>query len=171
MLGNTYFHQELGPHTHLCGAQSMGRHIHKWPWEGQESPRYVGQGPGLMSWRGMESTNTQAPGRYLQNGTYHWYDRYCAWAQDLLYGSKAQVTRDDVIVGRLEYPGTNKNQEGLSPSMIPRAVAAEDSNEKPSGRGHGPRQTWLFCMGTLCSRNNAIVRGTSTGEYWRLYPR
>jgi hypothetical protein len=113
----------------------------------------------------MISTKIRALGRYLQNGTYHWYDRYCAWAQDLLYGSKAQVTREDVILGGLENPGTNKNQEGLSPSMIPRAVVVKDSSEKPSGRGCDPRQVWLFFKALLCSRNNAILRGISTGEY------
>ena len=171
VLGNVDFHQGLGPHTHQGGAQCMEHHIHEWPWEGQESPRYVGQGPGLTSLRSMESTKTQALSRYLQNGTYHWYDRYCAWAQDLLYGSRAQMTRDDVISGGLKNPGTNKNQEGLSPSIITRAVVAEDSTEKPSGRGCDPRQIWRFCKGPLCSRNNAILRGISTGEYWRLYPR
>ena len=89
----------------------------------------------------------------------------------VLYCSKAQVTREDVILGGLENPGTNRNQEGLSPSMIPRAVVVKDSSEKPSGRGRDPRQVWLFFKALLCSRNSTILRGISTGEYWRLYLR
>ena len=163
VLGNTCFHQGWGP----C----MGHHIHKWPWEGQESPRYVGPGPGLTSWR------AQALGRYLQNGTYDWYDRYCAWAQDLLYGSRAQVTRDDVIVGRLEDQATNENREGSGVVTVTaataRAVVAEDSSEKPSGHGCGPRQVRLFCEGPLCSRSREVPcwehgtrNNTKGNQYW-----
>ena len=105
------------------------------------------------------------------DGTYHWYDRYYTWIQDLLYGSRAQVASDDAIVGAHAIPGTNEDQEGLSPSVVPWAVVTGHSSEKPSGYGCGPHQVRLFCEGPLCSKNNAILRGISTGEYWRLYPR
>ena len=61
----------------------MGHHFHEWPWEGQESPQYVGQGPDLMPWRGIE-VSLWTLGKYMLAGTYQWYNRYCTWVQDLL---------------------------------------------------------------------------------------
>ena len=52
ILGNTDFHQSLGPHTHHNGAQWMEHHFHEWPWEGQDSPQHVEKGPNLPSWQG-----------------------------------------------------------------------------------------------------------------------
>ena len=114
----------------------MEHHFHEWPWEGQENPQYVGKGPDLMSW---QDASLWVLGRYLMDGTYHWYDRYCTWIQDLLCGSQAQVTSDDAIVGAHAIPGTNEDQEGLSPSVIPGAVVTGHSSDKPSGYGCGPR--------------------------------
>ena len=155
--GNEESHQGWEPYYHQGGAQCKGHHIHKWPWEGQENPQYVGQGPDLTSWRGHERTKLRAPGRYLLNGAchwydkycawmqdlvpgrylicgaYYWYDRYCAWTQDLLYGSQAQVNSNDVVVSKRAIPGTNENREGLVTSSVPRAVVTKDTREMPSG--------------------------------------
>ena len=45
VLGNTDFHQGLGPHTHQGGAQCTEHYFHKWPWEGQDSSQHVGRDP------------------------------------------------------------------------------------------------------------------------------
>ena len=29
----------------------MEHYIHEWPWEGQDNPQYVGNGPNLISWK------------------------------------------------------------------------------------------------------------------------
>ena len=52
--------------------------------------------------------------------------------QDLLCGSQVQVTSNDVIVGAQAIPGTNKNEEGLTPSVLPGTVVIGHSSEKPS---------------------------------------
>ena len=173
----------------------MGHHFHEWPWEGQESPQYVGQGPDLMPWRGTE-VSLWALGKYMLAGTYQWYnryctwvqdllqwyDRYCAWAQDLLYGSWAQVTSDGVIVGA---QAISKNQEGSTPSVLPGAVVIGHSSEKPSGADAVLRWPSVFygcsvvalCvlvvrrLDTRSAGQETVRRGTSTGEYWRLHPR
>ena len=77
VLGSIDVHEGLGPHTHQGRAQCMEHHFHEWPCEGQESPQYVGKGPNLMSRQGA---SLWVLGRYLLDGTYHWYDRYCVWA-------------------------------------------------------------------------------------------
>ena len=85
--------------------------FHEWPWEGQENPQHVGQGPNLISWQGASQWD---PGGYPVEDAYLWYDRYCEWLQDLLYGRRAEVDVEDAVVGARTDPGTIENREGLS---------------------------------------------------------
>ena len=112
----------------------------------------------------------------------HWHDGYCAWAQDLLCGSRAQVTSDVVIVGA---QAISKNQEGLTPSVLPGAVVIGYSSEKSSEADAVLRWPSVFygcSVVALCiivarrldarrAGQETVRRGTSTGEYWRLCPR
>ena len=142
LLGNVDFDQGLGPHNYKGGAQCTEHHFHEWSWEGQENPQYVGKGPKLMSWQGA---SLWVLGRYLLDGTYHWYDRHYVWLQELLHGSQAQVTSDDPLVS--------------AHAVIPRAVVTGHSSEKPSGYGCGLYQVRLFCDGPLCSRDMEVPYG------------
>ena len=98
----------------------------------------------------------------LSNRSYHWYDRYCIqlWLQDLLHGSRAQVTNDDPVVGVY--------------TVIPRAVVIGHSSEKPSQHRCGPRQVRLFCDGPLCSRDTEVScreHGARSNVNWNQYLR
>ena len=96
-------------------------------------------------------------GRYLICGTYHWYDRYCGWTQDLLYGSQAQVNSVDVVVSKRAIPGTNENREGLIISSVPRAVVTEDTSEMPSGS-----------EGISCEWNSTVADRISINEMYLI---
>ena len=105
--------------------------------------------------------------------------------QDLLCGSRAQVTSDDVTVDAQAIPGTNKNREGLTPSVLAGAVVIGRSSEKPSGADAVLRWPSVFygcSVVALCvlvtrridarsAGQETVRRGTSTGEYWWLCPR
>lgn len=143
------------------------------------------QRPDLTSRRGKKGANLRALGRHLLDGTYHWYDRYCTWIQDLLYSSKAQVDRCDVIAGISTDQGTNNNQERashlddnrkeLSPFLMLRAEAATDGSEKPSQHGCDPSRVRLFYGGPMCSRDREVPRweygtgyNTWRNQFWRV---
>ena len=62
---------------------------------------------------------------------YLWYDRYCKWLQDLLYGRRVEIDVEDAVVGARTDPSTSENQERLSPCGFHKTIVTGHSNEKP----------------------------------------
>ena len=67
------------------------------------------------------------------------------------------LASDDAIVGAHASLGTDEDQEGLSSSVIPRAVVTRHISEKLSIYGYGLRQVRLFCGDSLSSRDREAL--------------
>ena len=109
----------------------------------------MGKGPNLTF---SQSASQWVLARYPLEGMCLWYDRYCKWIQDLLYGRRAVVNVEDAAVGAQTDLGTSENQEGLFPCGVHKTIVTGHSNEKPYRSTCGPCQVQLFSEGPLCSR-------------------